>query len=42
MLGLASDCENHTLHFNFANVIEKVRNLEVTKSNVFELAGQFV
>ena len=37
VLGLAWNCENDTLHFNFAHVIEKARNLEVTKRNVLSL-----
>ena len=37
MLGLAWNCENDTLHFSFAHVIEKARNLEVTKRNVLSL-----
>ena len=36
-LGLAWNCENDTFHFNFAHVIEKARNLEVTKRNVLSL-----
>ena len=37
VLGLAWNCEYDTLHFNFAHVIERARNLEVTKRNVFSL-----
>ena len=37
VLGLAWNCENDTLHFNFAHIIERARNLEVTKRNVLSL-----
>ena len=37
VLGLAWNCENDTLHSNFAHVIEKARNFEVTKRNVLSL-----
>ena len=37
MLGLAWDCENDTLHFNFQHIADKAKGLEATKRNVLSL-----
>ena len=37
VLGLAWDCENDTLHFNFQHIADKAKGLEATKRNVLSL-----
>ena len=37
VLGLAWDCEDDTLHFNFQHIAVKARGLETTKRNVLSL-----
>ena len=37
VLGLAWDCENDTLHFNFQHRADKAKGLEATKRNVLSL-----